>query len=69
MTVSKAKREGNNKWDSENMAYQTVKVRKELLENFRAAVQANGDKVNTVLKNAMEDYVKAHGNAADQDND
>ncbi len=46
-----------NKWDSENMAYQSIKVRKELLEEFKAAVAAQGEKVNTVLRKAMEDYV------------
>ena len=65
MTVSKAKREGNNRWDAANMAYQTVKVRKELLEEFRAVVQANGDKVNTVLKEAMERYIAEHTTATD----
>ena len=40
--------------------------RKELLEEFRETVRANGDRVNTVLKNAMEDYIKTHSlHAAD----
>ena len=59
------KKEYNRKYDSENMAYQTVKVRKELLEQFRAAVAANGDKVNSVLRNAMEEYIKEHSAGAD----
>ena len=66
MPISEAKRKGNDKWDSANMAYQTVKVRKELLEEFRAAVAANGDKVNSVLRNAMEDYIAKHKNDAVQ---
>ena len=49
------------KWDSENMAYQTVKVRKELLEAFRAACAVRGDKVNTVLRQAMEEYIAKEG--------
>lgn len=65
MTVSQNKRRTNDAWDAENMAYQTVKVRKELLQSFRAAVAANGQRVNTVLKNAMEDYIAAHA-ATDQ---
>ena len=60
MPVSEARRRGNDKWDKDNMAYQTVKVRKELLEEFRQLVQANGDKVNTVLKEAMETYIRDH---------
>lgn len=59
MAVSEAKKQSNAKWDKENMAYQTVKVRTELLEQFRAACKARGDKVNTVLRGAMEDYVSA----------
>ncbi len=59
MTVSAAKRASNEKWDRENMAYQTVKVPKALLEEFRAAVAARGDKVNTVLRQAMENYIAA----------
>lgn len=60
------KKEYNKKYDSENMAYQTVKVRKELLEEFRAAVAANGDKVNSVLRNAMEEYIEKHKAGTDQ---
>lgn len=54
--ITDAKKASNAAWDRENMVYQTVKVRKEILEAFRAAVAANGDKVNTVLREAMEDY-------------
>lgn len=41
------------------MAYQTIKVRRELLEEFRAACARRGDKINTVLREAMEAYVRA----------
>jgi len=60
MAVSQAQRRANEKWDKDNMAYQTVKVRKELLEEFRETVQAHGDKVNTVLREAMEKYIADH---------
>lgn len=60
MAASEAQRRSNNKWDAANMSYQTVKVRRELLEEFRQCVQDNGDKVNTVLKNAMEEYISNH---------
>ncbi len=56
MPVSEAKKASNAAWDAVNMAYQTVKVRREILEEFRAACAARGDKVNTVLREAMEDY-------------
>lgn len=60
MSWQENKKEYNKQYDSANMAYQTVKVRKELLEEFREAVQRNGDKVNTVLKEAMENYIRTH---------
>lgn len=56
MSVSDAKKASNAAWDAVNMAYQTVKVRREILEAFRAACAARGDKVNTVLREAMEAY-------------
>ena len=57
MAVSDAKRKSNEKWDRENMAYQTAKVRREQLEQFKAACAERGDRVNTVLREAMENYI------------
>lgn len=56
MAVSDSQRRAAQKWDAENMAYQTVKVRRALLDDFRAACAARGDKVNAVLRQAMEAY-------------
>jgi uncharacterized protein (DUF4415 family) len=56
----KTNRTSQEKWDSNNMAYQTVKVRKTLLEQFRATCAENGDPVNTILRKAMEEYVENH---------
>lgn len=58
MAISEAKKASNAKWDADNMAYQTVKVRRELLEDFKAACAARGDRVNTVLREAMEAYIQ-----------
>jgi uncharacterized protein (DUF4415 family) len=58
--ITESKRKSNDRWDAANMAYQTVKVRRELLDEFRELVQANGDKVNTVLRQAMERYIEEH---------
>ena len=60
MAISEAKKKSNYKWDKENMAYQTVKVSKRLLTDFKTACASRGDKVNTVLKNAMEKYIADH---------
>jgi len=60
MALTEAKKKSNLKYDKENMAYQTVKVNKALLLEFRQCVQDSGDKVNTVLREAMETYIKEH---------
>jgi len=60
MPVSEAKKASNSKWDAANMAYQTVKVSKALLTEFKECVSAHGDKVNTVLREAMERYIEEH---------
>lgn len=57
MAVSESKRASNDRWDAANMACQTIKVRRELLEAFKAACADRGDRVNTVLREAMERYV------------
>jgi len=55
--ATKAQRAAADKYDAANMAYQTVKVRRQLLDDFKAACAARGDRVNTVLREAMENYV------------
>ena len=60
MALTESKKKSNLKYDKENMAYQTIKVNKALLLEFRQCVQDSGDKVNTVLREAMETYIKEH---------
>lgn len=67
MAVSEAKKASNAKWDADNMAYQTVKVRRQLLDDFKAACAARGDRVNTVLREAMEAYI-SQGSAEGAEN-
>ena len=45
-----------DKWDAEHMASQTIRVKRELLDSFKAACAARGDAVNAVFRVAMEDY-------------
>lgn len=54
--VSEKKRAAIDKWDQKNMVYQTIKVRKESLERFKAACKARGERVNTVFKEFIESY-------------
>ena len=57
MAVSKEQRASIKKWDDVHMAYQTVKVYKTLLADFKKTCALRGDKVNTVMRLAMQDYV------------
>ena len=60
MPMTEKQKAARDKYDKENMAYQTVKVQKELLAEFKSLCQANGDRVNTILREAMEKYVEEH---------
>lgn len=69
MATKPGRRPAADKWDAANMAYQTVKVRKTLLDSFKAACAARGDKVNTVLRQAMERYVADHADGGGADDE
>ena len=58
MPVSEAQKRARNKYDRENMNRVTIKVKKDLLQQFRQAVQDNGQQVNTVFREFMEGYIK-----------
>lgn len=55
---TEAQKRARDNYDQRVFAYQTVKVKKELLQAFREACAARGDKVNTILRQAMERYVQ-----------
>ena len=67
MPVSEARRRANAKWDAANTTTYGVKVPKALLEQFRAVAQENGEKVNTILRRAMEEYVAKYSTDTGQD--
>lgn len=60
MTVSKAKRAANNKWDAANMAVITCKARRDLIDDFKAACRAAGETPNAVLRETMIAYISEH---------
>ena len=65
MATKPAQRAAADRWDEKNMAYQTVKVKRALLDDFKATCAARGDKVNTVLREAMERYIAGDGEKRD----
>lgn len=52
-----ARKPAQDKWDAANMASQNIRVKKTLLDDFKAACAARGDAVNGVLRECMERYV------------
>lgn len=51
MSVSRAKRASNNKWDKENMKLVTCKIRKEDAEAFKQYAEDNNTNPNALLRN------------------
>ena len=66
VAVKQSQRAAADKWDAAHMVYQTVKVKKTLRDDFKAACAARGDKVNTVLREAMENYVEEYNASIDK---
>lgn len=60
--VTPKKRKSNNAWDAANMTVLGCKVRKEYADQVRTVCAANGDTVNAILKQALDDYLSAHTN-------
>lgn len=56
--VSDAKRAANNKWDAENMAVITCKIKKELADEFKAKCRENGVTANSVISQAVKIYIE-----------
>lgn len=56
--VSPAKRASNDKWDKANMTILGCKVRREYAERVRAAAEGRGEAVNTVIKRALDEYLR-----------
>ena len=58
-----ARTKHQDKYDEQHYVFQSVKVRRQLLDDFKATCAARGDRVNTVLREAMEKYIA--GDAGD----
>ena len=64
MARSEAQKRADAKYKASTMAQQNVAIRRETLEQFKALAAEHGDKVNTILREAIEAYIVAH---AEQD--
>lgn len=58
--VTEAKRKANNKWDADNMKAVGCRVRSDIAEEFHALCRENGTTANSVLKNAVQEYIKKY---------
>lgn len=58
MSLTEARKRANKKWNSENLTSFTVKLNKEKTEKFRAAAAAAGTTPTTVIKEAIDDFIK-----------
>lgn len=56
--VSDAHRAGNKRWDAENMLTLSVRLRKEVVQQFRQKAEENGTTANALLKNFILDYIE-----------
>ena len=65
MPLSEAKKRSNAKWDAANMAVISVKMRRDLAEQFAALTKANGTTRNAVLLRAARDYIQTHSTEPD----
>ena len=57
LTISKAKRDANNKWDAANMAVLGCKVKKEQAERFKQHAAQQGTTANNLLKGFVLSYI------------
>ena len=64
--VSEKQAASRDKYDKAHFAYQSVKIKKELLADFKAICAERGEKVNTVLRQLIEGYV-AENKKADEE--
>lgn len=58
MTMTEAHKNGNKKWDSENMLTLSVRLRKEQVQEFRKYAEENGTTANSLLKKFVLDTIK-----------
>ncbi len=58
MALSEARKKANKKWDSENLATFTIKIRKDKADLFRQAAAADGKTPGEILRKCIYDYLQ-----------
>ena len=58
--VSNAQKKASAKWDKENMTSLACRVKKDYAEKFKATCAEAGTTPNSVLKQAVEEFLQAH---------
>ena len=56
---TEAQKRARDKWDAENMSVISCKLKREIAENFKTAVKANGTTPNELFRGWIAAYLKA----------
>ena len=52
-----ARREANERWNSENLSQIAIRLPKELVEDFKAKCKADGTSQASIIKEAIENFL------------
>ena len=55
---TEAQKRARNKWDAENMAPISCKLRRDLAETFKATAKTNGTTPNELIRGWISDYMQ-----------
>ena len=61
---TEAQKTATQKWQKKNMVVLSCKVRRDRADRVRAAAAANGDTINGILRQALDQYLEEHGEKA-----
>lgn len=64
--ITSAQKRARNKWDAENMAVLSCKLKREIAETFKAAAKANGATPNELIRGWIEEYL-SHDSTTEED--
>lgn len=56
--INSAQKRARNKWDAENMAVLSCKLKREIAETFKATAKANGTTPNELIRGWIDAYIR-----------